>query len=224
MTKRMSLACAASLLMAGTALAQTGTAPADTSAPTMSAPALNAGASASSSASNGKFVTEQKTGEFRVSKFVGLNVYGADNQKIGDVNEILIDVSGNAQAAVIGVGGFLGIGEKNVAVPFSSLTWSNEPVHSNATAASAPNGSVAAPATTAASTTAPGTMGTAGTSSAADTNVTGSTSPARSPAETAAANGYPDHAVLSMTKADLQNAPEFKYANQMQSNGAAAKK
>jgi len=60
-----------------------------------------------------KFLTEQGNSEFRASKFVGLDVYGSDNQKIGDISEILIDGSGTAKAAVIGVGGFLGIGKHN---------------------------------------------------------------------------------------------------------------
>jgi sporulation protein YlmC with PRC-barrel domain len=166
-------------------------------------PAAPAGAGAM----NGKFVTEQSAGEFRASKFVGLNVYGADNEKIGSINEILVDATGSAKAVVIGVGGFLGLGEKNVAVPFASLEWANAPDAARMPpAASNVGGAATPPVTTGA---APG--------------VTGSTAPARSPAETAAYNGYPDHAVLRMTKADLQSAPDFKYYAQTQSNATAPK-
>jgi PRC-barrel domain protein len=44
-----------------------------------------------------------------------------NDEKIGDINEVLIDNSGSVHAVVIGVGGFLGVGEKDVAVPFKSL-------------------------------------------------------------------------------------------------------
>jgi sporulation protein YlmC with PRC-barrel domain len=199
MLKRTTIALlAATVLSAGAAIAQTSTAP-------------TAGPAASASPMNGQFVTEQSTGEFRASKFVGLNVYGADNQKIGAINEIMIDATGAAKAVVIGVGGFLGIGEKNVAVPFSALEWANAPEPTRA----APNGTAPAAGGSAAA-----PMGAGSTAAPA---TTGSTEPARSPAETAAYNGYPDHALLRMTKADLQSAPDFKYYAQTQSNAVAPK-
>ena len=55
------------------------------------------------------------------SKLIGTRVVSANNESIGDVNDVVLDRSGTAQAVVIGVGGFLGIGEKSVAVPFRSL-------------------------------------------------------------------------------------------------------
>ncbi|MGI8525327.1 MAG: PRC-barrel domain-containing protein [Pseudolabrys sp.] len=67
------------------------------------------------------FVQSQNASEWRSSKLIGADVYGADNKKIGDINDLLVDGSGNIHAAVIGVGGFLGVGEKNVAVPFHTL-------------------------------------------------------------------------------------------------------
>lgn len=48
-------------------------------------------------------------------------VYDNANNKVGDVNDVLIDGQKNASLAIIGVGGFLGMGEKNVAVPFDSI-------------------------------------------------------------------------------------------------------
>lgn len=42
---------------------------------------------------------------------------------VGDVNDVVMGRGGQAEAVVIGVGGFLGIGEKNVAVDFSKLSW-----------------------------------------------------------------------------------------------------
>ena len=125
------------------------------------------------------FITKQDQTEWRASKLVGVNVYGTDNQKIGDINDVLVDRDGNAKAVVIGVGGFLGMGEKNVAVPFKSLQWQNE-----------------------------GRSTSGGTA-----NGTGSTMTGTSSTATAADRGYPDHAVLAMSKDDLKNAPDFKYAS-----------
>jgi PRC-barrel domain len=45
---------------------------------------------------------------------------GTSDNKIGGVDDILIDKEGRVTAVIIGVGGFLGMGEKDVAVPFSS--------------------------------------------------------------------------------------------------------
>ena len=43
---------------------------------------------------------------------VGVNVYNQNNDKIGDISEVIVDKSGKADAVVIGVGGFLGIGRR----------------------------------------------------------------------------------------------------------------
>lgn len=56
-----------------------------------------------------------------LSNWYGKAVYDQANNKIGDISDILIDQQKQASMAVIGVGGFLGIGEKNVAVPFGSI-------------------------------------------------------------------------------------------------------
>jgi sporulation protein YlmC with PRC-barrel domain len=54
---------------------------------------------------------------------VGQSVYGTNGEKVGDINNLLFDNKGMVVAAVIGVGGFLGIGEKDVGVPFSAIKW-----------------------------------------------------------------------------------------------------
>jgi sporulation protein YlmC with PRC-barrel domain len=138
------------------------------------------------------FVTQQSSDEWRASKLVGVNVYGADNQKIGDINEVLLDKSGTAKAVVIGVGGFLGMGQKNVAIPFSALTWEGR-----------------------SATTGTSNTGAGGTS----TGMTGATA---NSAASSAERGYPDHAVIQMSKADLQNAPDFKFASDTSSSSNSA--
>ena len=64
-----------------------------------------------------------------VSKIMGAAVYNStadDATKIGDVKDIVLDKDGNAKLVVIGVGGFLGVGEKNVAYDFNKLEWINK--------------------------------------------------------------------------------------------------
>jgi sporulation protein YlmC with PRC-barrel domain len=60
-------------------------------------------------------------GALPISEYYNQSVYDERENKIGDVNDLLLDKDGKINAAIIGVGGFLGVGEKNVAVPFSSL-------------------------------------------------------------------------------------------------------
>jgi sporulation protein YlmC with PRC-barrel domain len=56
-----------------------------------------------------------------ISLYYNEDVYDSQNNKIGDVNDILLDNGGNVKTAMVGVGGFLGVGEKDVAVPFDAL-------------------------------------------------------------------------------------------------------
>jgi len=60
---------------------------------------------------------------WRTSEIKGTDVYSDQNEKIGSVDDVLLDQHGNVKAVVIGVGGFLGVGERNVAVPFNALHW-----------------------------------------------------------------------------------------------------
>ena len=73
--------------------------------------------------SSGKmnFVSSQKPDQWLASKFKGTDVLGSDNQKIGDVSDILFDKTGKVEAFVISVGGFLGVGSKEVALAPSSF-------------------------------------------------------------------------------------------------------
>ena len=67
------------------------------------------------------FVQQQDASQWRSSKLVGASVYGPDNKSIGSIDDLIVDRKGSIKAAVIGVGGFLGVGQKDVAVPFSAL-------------------------------------------------------------------------------------------------------
>ena len=66
-----------------------------------------------------KFYTEQ--GEWRASTLIDTKVTNAAGETIGDINDVLIDKDGKVAAVVLGVGGFLGMGERHAAVTFSSL-------------------------------------------------------------------------------------------------------
>ncbi len=123
-------------------------------------------------------------GLWQGSKLIGLNVYNEQNDKIGDIKDLMVNKSGNIDMVVIGVGGFLGVGERDVAVKFSELKWSNEPVRSSSSSSSNAN----RPATT----------------GAANTNASTSSS--------SGARTYPDHAVFNASKDQLQSMPQFDYS------------
>ena len=59
---------------------------------------------------------------------VGLNVYNDENEKIGSIAELIVDRSGKLDAVVVGAGGFLGLGERDVAIPYGQINWVFTPV------------------------------------------------------------------------------------------------
>lgn len=63
----------------------------------------------------------QKPDQWLASKFKGTDVIGADSKTIGDVTDILFDKTGKIEGYVISVGGFLGMGSKEVALAPSSF-------------------------------------------------------------------------------------------------------
>src|SRR5436305_2261672 len=131
-------------------------------------------------------------GTWRASKLVGLSVYNDNNESLGSINDLLTDKSGNIKAVVIGVGGFLGVGEHLVAVPMDKIKFVNEPV-AYAGAGAPASGTATRPAST---------------------NTTTGTATTAAPAATASKPNpwYPDHAVFSATKDQLKAMPEFKYS------------
>jgi sporulation protein YlmC with PRC-barrel domain len=131
-------------------------------------------------------------GNWRASKLMGLDVYNEANEKLGDINELILDKNGKVNAVVIGVGGFLGMGEHDIAVSMDKLKFMEEPVRTSSTA----------PATT--------TRDNAGTPRETTTGAATTTTTARS----GNANDWtPDHAVMSGTKEQLKAVPQFKYSD-----------
>jgi hypothetical protein len=68
------------------------------------------------------FVTVQPAGQWLASQFMGQAVTNDAGENIGNITDLLFDKSGSVANVVIGVGGFLGIGEKNVALPYRALS------------------------------------------------------------------------------------------------------
>jgi len=177
LAKYITTGLAGSLLLASAAFA------AEDSATTKTPPAA---ATASESSSSFQ-------GDWRASKVAGLSVYNDSNESIGSINDLLMDKSGSVKAAVISVGGFLGVGARLVAVPYDKIKFVNEPVAYTGVS-NAPPGNGNRPTST---------------------TTTGSTAnpPATAPATASKPNPwYPDHAVLNATKDDLQKMTEFKYS------------
>lgn len=90
----------------------------------------NVGSAAKSSMTTTRqagFVQQQNASEWRGSKLIGASVYGPENASIGEISDVLIASDGKIQAVVVGVGGFLGAGEKDVALPFDALNITRKP-------------------------------------------------------------------------------------------------
>ena len=64
--------------------------------------------------------------EMRASKLIGTKVVNTANETIGDINEIVLGKDGKVAAVIIGVGGFLGMGEREVAMNFESIRMSRD--------------------------------------------------------------------------------------------------
>jgi sporulation protein YlmC with PRC-barrel domain len=69
----------------------------------------------------GRLMTTLPGDTLPVSKYYKEDVYDARDSKIGDIKDVLLDKSGQVAAVIVGVGGFLGMGEKDVAVPFNAI-------------------------------------------------------------------------------------------------------
>ncbi len=166
LVKHITAALAGTALLASVASAQT---PTTTTDRAITAPALS---------------ESSLQGDWRASKVVGLTVYNDNNENVGSINDLLTDRNGNIKAVVLGVGGFLGVGEHLVAVPLDKIKFVNEPVASG---------------------------GTAGEPHSRPTTTTGSTS-TNATGSSKSNPWYPDHAVFNATRDELKAMPEFKYS------------
>jgi hypothetical protein len=178
--KSIAAGLAGTALLATVAFAQNPTATTDKSPP----------------AATATTTTTSASGQWRGSKMAGVKVYNEANENIGSINDLLMDKSGAVKIAVIGVGGFLGMGEHLVAVPYEKLKFVNEAVAYTGTGGAAPGGAGGA-----------GTMSKSTTTTGAATGTEKTTTTTSS-----GSKWYPDHAVFNATKDELKNMPEFKYS------------
>ena len=79
-----------------------------------------------SSGGGAKIMTALPADASTITNFYKQSVYDPGNNKIGDVSDVLIQKDGKAVAAIVGVGGFLGVGEKDVAIPFDAMRMTNK--------------------------------------------------------------------------------------------------
>ena len=86
-----------------------------------SAQALDA--AAATSAATMQFVSQQPANEWRARLFIDQPVHNTADETVGEINDLVFDPQGHINTVVLGVGGFLEVGEKNVGVPYSSLTF-----------------------------------------------------------------------------------------------------
>ena len=131
-------------------------------------------------------VTQSYKGQWRAYKMIGLDVYNQNNEKLGDISELLTDPTGTIQTAILGVGGFLGVGERMVAVSFDQLKFVNQPIEAKMASGSQTSTASTTQATTGAATTA-------------------------RPVRSASEQWYPDHAVVNLTADQLKAMPQFQY-------------
>jgi sporulation protein YlmC with PRC-barrel domain len=66
-------------------------------------------------------LTALPTNATTVTNYYKQNVYDPSDSKIGEITDVLVNKEGKIDAFIVSVGGFLGMGEKDVAVPFNSV-------------------------------------------------------------------------------------------------------
>jgi hypothetical protein len=169
---------------------------------------------ASTSAVEGPFVTVPPSGAWRASDLEGKDVYDTTGENIGSISDVLLSEDGEVMAVLVGVGGFLGIGQKDVAVAMDALEFgptkteglpTEAEVQATAeTAAPASGGMVADPA------------------APAGGDMTASTTETVTPV--VGEDNLPDRIVLNVTRDELENAAaygEAEDADDMDTTGAA---
>ena len=120
-TRLILLSAACGLASAASAVAQTAQPPA-TMSPGQTAPAASSTSNPMPASKTAEAMpTRQMPGQLLASDYLSFSVYGPNNEKIGGVNDLLIDENGRVTGVLVGVGGFLGLGEKTVAIPLGEL-------------------------------------------------------------------------------------------------------
>ncbi|MBX9758029.1 MAG: PRC-barrel domain-containing protein [Beijerinckiaceae bacterium] len=162
----------------------------------------------------------------------GTRVYGANNENVGDIDDMLIDQQGQVVALVVGVGGFLGIGQKDVAIPFQAFEFVTDAQsggsRTSSTTSTRPSSSSSATGSSTSEMNQSTSSNSSGGSSSGPSS-TGSTPGSQSTMTTTTTTTTSSMGVLKperivlrgMTKADLQAAPEFKKTGASSNSGSS---
>lgn len=209
-------------MMSGAAMAQQATEPGAAGQPPVEGQTLEQPADATATTSpavggqldlQDGFVVVQGQDQVLGSALMSAEVIGLENESIGTVDDILLDNDGRIVAIVVGVGGFLGIGQKDVAIPTDSLEF----VLAQDAAAAAPADGAMAPADPAAvpadPAAAPGTGAAApaaGTAPAAGDPAAGTTATGTATGTWGWTGGTLEHIQVDFTRDQLEAAPEFE--------------
>ncbi|GGE53894.1 hypothetical protein GCM10007276_33720 [Agaricicola taiwanensis] len=223
--KTLTAALIGSTMLAGAAMAQSGSP--GTSAQPAGTP-QGAGTTMSQNVEmRDGFIVQQKEDQILGSNLMDADIRGANGEEIGEVEDVLLDREGRVIGVAVEVGGFLGMGEKEVAIPVDQLEFvtrdsntaanaaggnaaSTSPTEGRAsTAASNAAGADAAAGNTAARNN-PAAMNTpaAGTNNADGTNASANANNAWNWSSSTL-----DHIKVNFTREQLEKAPEFQTAN-----------
>lgn len=164
------------------------------------------------------FVTGGGTG-LRGSKLSGVEVIDLDYKKVGDIKDVLLGLDGRVEAVILGVGGFLGVGEKDIAVRFEHFLWNTgaSALTAGPSASMSPERAPPQPNVAEVAERMPGSkvnqdavheeQGISPVNPAMGPVTTGSTPRAT----VIAGDGEPRRAQVRLTREQLEKAPEFRY-------------
>jgi sporulation protein YlmC with PRC-barrel domain len=168
------------------------------------------------------FLAEMPATAMRLSKIIGTAVIGLDHHSIGKIDDVLLSREGKAEAVVVGAGGVLGMGGKDVAVPYDSVLWNTgdvtrapgpsaslapadaPPLPQGSSSERMPGAQVSSEALKASSDAA-----TPEVNSGSGPVATGSTERATAPV--VGSSGGPAQAMIRVTKSELDAAPAFRF-------------
>lgn len=71
--------------------------------------------------------TQQQANQWRGSQLIGLDVYNDKDENIGDINDVILGKDGKIELIVVGVGGWLGMGQHDVALRWEQVRFSEQP-------------------------------------------------------------------------------------------------
>jgi len=73
-----------------------------------------------------QFIASQEKSDWLASSLIGRSVYNQQDENLGNINDVIVAEDGQVVGVLIGIGGFLGIGQKNVGVNFAALQFEEQ--------------------------------------------------------------------------------------------------